>query len=210
MWRRRRTTSSLPTSTTGPSSTTSSTGRRSRLPRWPDLAPRLADARAPHGCAGAGWRHADTAACGGAKGHADPAGQSAGTAERHDQSCREGWLARRGADRKAERDAAGQCAGRAAFDPAFAEDQRPAGSGCQGRATRASERCGIARRRQSEREACAGRGRRRHGSRCEARDRRDRSRLASRRAGRRASPATRRRRAAKARCCDCPETSIAA
>ena len=31
MWRRRRTTSSLPTSTTGPSSTTSSTGRRSRL-----------------------------------------------------------------------------------------------------------------------------------------------------------------------------------
>ena len=47
------------------------------------------------GCAGAGWRHADTAACGGAKGHADPAGQGAGAAERHDQSCREGWFARR-------------------------------------------------------------------------------------------------------------------
>ena len=126
--------------------------------RWPDLAPRLADAPAPRdGRAGAGWRHADTAACGGAKGHADPAGQSAGTAERHDQSCREGWLARRGAGRKAERDAAGQCAGRAAFDPAFAEDQRPAGSGCQGRATRASERCGITRGRQSEREACPAR-----------------------------------------------------
>ena len=121
-----------------------------------DLAPRLADAPAPRSRRG-GWRHADTAACGGAKGHADPAGQSAGTAERHDQSCREGWLARRGAGRKAERDAAGQCAGRAAFDPAFAEDQRPAGSGCQGCATRAPERRGIARLRQSEREACAGR-----------------------------------------------------
>ena len=135
--------------------------QRCRTPRLP-------------GRAGAGWRHADTAACGGAKGHADPAGQSAGTAERHDQSCREGWFARRGAGRKAERDAAGQCAGRAAFDPAFAEDQRPAGSGCQGRATRAAERCGITRRRQSEREACAGRVAA-EGSRLEARDRRDRS-----------------------------------
>src|SRR3954467_286427 len=47
-------------------------------------APRLA------GGAGAGWRHADTAACGGAKGHADPAGQGTGTAERRDQSRREG------------------------------------------------------------------------------------------------------------------------
>ena len=136
------------------------------------------------GRAGAGWRHADTAACGRAKGHADPAGQSAGTAERHDQSCREGWLARRGAGRKAERDAAGQCAGRAAFDPAFAEDQRPAGSGCQGRATRAPERCGFARHRQSEREACAGRdasgvsgsGYARRASRLQARHRCDGSR----------------------------------
>ncbi len=66
-------------------------------------------------------------------------------------------FARRGSARKAERDAAGQRAGRAAFGPAFAEDQRPAGSGRQGRATRAAERCGFTRRRQSEREACAGR-----------------------------------------------------
>ena len=175
------------------------------------------------GCAGAGWRHADTAACGGAKGHADPAGQGAGTAERHDQSCREGWLARRRADRKAERDAAGQCARRAAFDPAFAEDQRPAGSRCQGRATRASERCRIARRRQSEREAWRGtsgiRGpdRSRRGSRFQARHRGDCSRSARwpaetgrLRPGEGRSPAAQRRRAAKARCCDCSETSIAA
>ena len=109
------------------------------------------------GCAGTGRCHADAAACGGAKGHADPAGQGAGTAERRDQSCREDRFARlRGAGRKAERAAAGQCAGRAAVDPALAEDQRPAGSRRQGRAARAAERCGIARRRQSERQACAG------------------------------------------------------
>ena len=49
--------------------------------------------------------------------------------------------------------------------PAFAEDQCAAGSGRQGRATRASECCGIARRRQSKREAGAGRasGRARRG-----------------------------------------------
>ena len=179
-----------------------------------------------NGCAGAGWRrHADTAACGGAKGHADPAGQGAGTAERHDQSCREDWFARRsgGADRKAERDAAGQCAGRAAFDPAFAEDQRPAGSGRQGRATRASERCGIARGSQSEREAgrgasgISGSDRSRRGSRFQARHRGDGSRSARwpaetrrLRPGEGRSPATQRRRAAKARRCDCAETSIAA
>ena len=77
-------------------------------------------------------------------------------------------------DRNAERDAAGECAGRAAFEPALAEDQRAAGSRRQGRATRASERRGIAAgRSQSEREACAGRdaagisgsGRSRRGSR---------------------------------------------
>ena len=177
------------------------------------------------GCAGAGWRHADTAACGGAKGHADPAGQGAGTAERRDQSCREGWFARcsGGADRKAERDAAGQCAGRAAVDPAFAEDQRPAGSGRQGRATRAPERCGIARGRQSEREAgrgasgTSGSGRSRRGSRFQARHRGDGSCSARwpaetrrLRPGEGRGPATRRRRAAKARRCDCSETSIAA
>ena len=177
-------------------------------PGGPDSAPRPADAPAPPVCAGAGWRHADAAACGGAKGHADPAGQGAGAAERRDQSCREDRLARRGAGRKAERAAAGQCAGRAAFDTALAEDQCAAGSGRQGRATPASERCGIARRGQSERQArtgCAPGG----GYRREARDRGDRSRRSGWPAEGR-SPATRRRRAAKARRCDCPETSIAA
>ena len=70
--------------------------RRSRCRTWADLAPRRSDAPAP-GCAGrdgAGRRHADTAACGGAKGHADPAGQGADAAERDDQSCRKGWFAR--------------------------------------------------------------------------------------------------------------------
>ncbi len=121
------------------------------------------------------------------------------------------------------RDAAGQCAGRAAFDPALAEDQRPAGSRCQGRATRASERCGIARVSQSEREAwrgtsgISGSDRSRRGSRFQARHRGDCSRSARwpaetgrLRPGEGRSPATRRRRAAKARCCDCSETSIAA
>ena len=105
---------------------------------------------------GAGCRHADAAACGRATGHADPAGQGAGAAERRDQSCRAGQFARRsgGAGRKAERAVAGQCAGRAAVEPDFAEDQRAAGSRRQGRAGRAAERCGIAPRcRQSEREA---------------------------------------------------------
>ena len=162
--------------------------------------PRLA------GGAGAGWRHADAAACGGAKGHADPAGQGAGTAERRDQSCREDRLARRRAGRKAERDAAGQCAGRAAFDTALAEDQCAAGSGRQGRATPASECCGIARRSQSECQARAARSRR---CRREARDRDHCSRRSGWPAEGR-NPATRRRRAAKARRCDCPETSIAA
>ena len=47
------------------------------------------------GCAGAGRRHADAAACGRAKGHADPAGQIAGAAERCDQSCGENRFAGR-------------------------------------------------------------------------------------------------------------------
>ena len=110
MWRRRRTTSSSPTSTTGPSSTTSSTGRRSR---GPGAVPGRAGAKAsgrpgrpPGGCAGAGWRHADAAACRRATGHADPAGQAAGAAERRDQSCGEDRLAGRSGrpDRNAERD----------------------------------------------------------------------------------------------------------
>ena len=46
---------------------------------------------------GHGRRHADAAACRRATGHADPAGQSAGAAERHDQSCREDRFARRSA-----------------------------------------------------------------------------------------------------------------
>jgi len=122
------------------------------------------------------------------------------------------WFARRsgGADRKAERAVAGQCAGCAASDTALAEDQCPAGSRREGGATHAAERCGITRYRQSEREACAGRvataGSRR-GDRLEARDRCDRS---CRRPAKGRSPAAQRRRAAKARGCDCSKTSIAA
>jgi hypothetical protein len=132
--------------------------------------------------------------------------------------CRAGWLARHGAGRKAERDTAGQCAGGAAFDPAFAADQRPAGSGCQGRAT-AAERCRIARRRPSEREprrdaaGISGSDR----SRFQARHRRHGAHSAGwpaetrrLRPGEGRSPATRRRRAAKARRCACAKTAIAA
>ena len=62
------------------------------------------------------------------------------------------------ADRNAKRDAAGECAERAASEPVLAEDQCAAGSRRQGRATRASERRGIAAGRgQSKCEACAGR-----------------------------------------------------
>ncbi len=150
--------------------------------------------------------HADTAACGGATGHADPARQGAGTAERRDQSCRAGQFVRRtcGAGRKAERAAAGQCAGRAAAEPDFAEDQCAAGSRRQRRAGRAAERCGIAsRRRQSEREADAGRPAA-GWSRRKARDRRDRSGRFSRPAEN-SNAATGRR--AKAGRCDRAKTS---
>ena len=105
------------------------------------------------------------------KGDADPAGQTAGTAECLDQSCREDRLARHGAGRKAERTAAGRCAGRAAFDTAPAEDQCAAGSGRQRRATPASECCGIARRGQSE---CQARAASRSPRRCYRREARDR------------------------------------
>ena len=159
MWRRRRTTSSLPTSTTGPSSTTSSTGRRSRLPPVAGPGrPRPTDAPAPRAVA---------PGQGGATPTLPPAVAQRATLIQQGKApvppsatinpaARAGLPGAR-AGRKAERAAAGQCAGRAAFDPALAEDQRAAGSGCQGRATRASERCGVARRGQSERQACAGR-----------------------------------------------------
>ena len=111
------------------------------------------------GCAGAGRRHADAAACRRAKGHADPAGQIAGAAERCDQSRGENRFARRSGrpDRNAERDAAGECAERAASEPVLAEAQCAAGSRRQGGAARAPERRGIAAgRSQSKCEACAG------------------------------------------------------
>ena len=209
MWRRRRTTSSFanihnravinnvinrPPQPGSPVTGDAGLGARPRrTPRLP-------------GCAGAGCRYADPAACGRATGHADPAGQGAGAAERRDQSCRADRFARRsgGAGRKAERAVAGQCAGRAAAEPDFAEDQCAAGSRRQGRAGRAAERCGIApRRRQSECEACAGRPAA-GWSRREARDRRDRSGRFSRSAESR-NAATRRR--AKARRCDRAKTS---
>ena len=100
--------------------------------------------------------------------------------------------------------------------PALAEDQCAAGSRRQGRATRASERCGIAGRSQSEREARARTPPRRAAPgalRFQARHRGDCSRalrLASRDRAGPGRAATRRRRAAQARRCDCPETSIAA
>ena len=57
----------------------------------------------------------------------------------------------------AKRDAAGECAERAASEPVLAEDQCAAGSRRQGCATRAPERRGIAAGRgQSKCEACAG------------------------------------------------------
>ncbi len=86
------------------------------------------------GCARARARNAWAAACRRATGHADPAGQSAGAAERHDQSRRQDRFARRsrGAGRTAECGTAGQRASHAAVDTAVAEDQCSAGSGRQG------------------------------------------------------------------------------
>ena len=100
MWRRRRTTSSTPTSTIRRSSITSLINRHRRRQPAPVLSPgaerstQCQGASFAAGCrrAGAGRCDAGAAARRRAKGDPDPARQTAGAAECLDQSCREAGL----------------------------------------------------------------------------------------------------------------------